>query len=58
MSTRIAKIYCDNLFTGILKQTDEGFIFTYDLNYFNDKATRAISLTLLKNKIESGPISN
>lgn len=43
---RTAYIYVRNTFAGILKETDEGYSFKYDINYLQSKNASAVSLTL------------
>lgn len=47
MSTaRNAYIYVRDSFAGILKETDEGYSFTYDADYLMSENASAVSLTL------------
>ena len=43
---RTAYVYVRNIFAGILRETDEGYSFTYDKDYLNDRSASAVSLTL------------
>lgn len=43
---RKANVLFRDEFTGTLKETDEGYVFSYDPAYLNKKAATAISLTL------------
>lgn len=43
---RKAKVYVNNIFSGILKETDEGYEFKYDDTYFSSNDALPISLTL------------
>ncbi|MBQ3970057.1 MAG: HipA N-terminal domain-containing protein [Clostridia bacterium] len=54
-SFRKAGIYVDNLFAGILSETDEGYVFEYDSTYLSFPGVRAVSLTmpLMKDKYVS-----
>lgn len=40
-----AKIYCEDIFVGILSQDDVGFDFLYDDSYLTSKNAAPISLT-------------
>lgn len=52
---RKAGVYVDNLFAGILSETDEGYVFEYDSTYLSFPGVRAVSLTmpLMKDKYVS-----
>lgn len=52
MEYRVAYIYFDDLFAGVLSETDEGYSFEYDTSYYEDKSRQAISLTLPKTQIK------
>ena len=54
-SFRKAGVYVDNLFAGILSETDEGYVFEYDSTYLSFPGVRAVSLTmpLMKDKYVS-----
>lgn len=39
-------VYIQNCFAGILAETDEGYSFTYDKEYFKKRDALAVSLTL------------
>ena len=39
-------VYYKNIKAGTIKQTDEGYRFTYDPKYLNRKNSKAVSLTL------------
>lgn len=43
---RTAYVYVRNVFAGKLCETDEGYSFTYDLQYLNSETASAVSLTL------------
>ena len=43
---RIAYVYIRNIFAGELRETDEGYSFTYDEQYLNSETASAVSLTL------------
>ena len=43
---RLGYIYVKNIYAGILKETDEGDVFTYDLEYLLNEKAKAVSLTL------------
>ena len=43
---RNAFVYVRNAFAGILKETDEGYSFTYDPHYLADPDAPSVSLTL------------
>lgn len=45
-SYRTAYIYIRDVFAGILKETDAGYNFTYDVDYLNYKEASPVSLTL------------
>ncbi len=47
MSTfRAAYVYVSSRFAGILKETDEGYSFSYDSEYLSGENAGAVSLTL------------
>jgi len=48
---RRAEVYRNRSLAGILSETDSGYIFTYDPEYYNDNSKPAISLTLPKTKL-------
>ncbi len=48
---RRAEVYRNKILAGILSETDNGYTFTYDPEYFNDNSKPAISLTLPKTKL-------
>lgn len=43
---RYGLVYYKNLLCGKIEETDEGYIFTYDINYLNHEDAKSISLTL------------
>ena len=43
---RQAKIFVQSEFAGVLRETDEGYVFTYDLDYLKKDNPLAVSLTL------------
>ncbi len=43
---RSAKIYIYDKYAGLLEETDESYIFTYDEVYLSNKDSQSISLTL------------
>jgi serine/threonine-protein kinase HipA len=43
---RTAYVYIQNIFAGILKETDEGYSFCYDKQYIEMENSVAVSLTL------------
>lgn len=43
---RTAYVYVRNVFAGELLETDEGYSFTYDEQYFHSENASAVSLTL------------
>lgn len=48
---RYGNVFYNNIFCGIIEETDEGYIFTYDDNYLNTPGAKPISLTMpLSNK--------
>lgn len=48
---RRAEVYRNNILAGILSETDSGYTFTYDREYYNDHSKPAISLTLPKTQL-------
>jgi len=51
-SYRTAYVYVKDVFAGILQETDSGYSFKYDQDYFVDKKMPPVSLTLPKNEQE------
>lgn len=45
---RYAFVYYENIRAGILRETDDGFVFQYDEGYVLNETTKPISLTLPK----------
>lgn len=45
---RTAYVYVRNAFAGVLRETDEGYLFQYDSSYLVNDAAPAVSLTLPK----------
>ena len=43
---RTAYVYVRGTFAGTLRETDEGYLFQYDLHYLSDPDAPAVSLTL------------
>lgn len=43
---RVAYVYVRNVFAGELRETDEGYLFSYDKQYLLSEAASAVSLTL------------
>ena len=43
---RTAYIYVRDTFAGTLRETDEGYVFSYDTQYLSDPHAPAVSLTL------------
>ena len=43
---RKAYIYVRNIFAGVLEETDEGYLFQYDMEYLQSESASAVSLTL------------
>lgn len=43
---RTAYVYIRNIFAGELCETDEGYSFSYDVQYLNSENASAVSLTL------------
>lgn len=43
---RTAYVYVRNVYAGILAETDEGYLFTYDTEYLTKDTASAVSLTL------------
>ena len=46
MNNRIAYVYVNDNYAGLLKETDYGYSFTYDLGYLSQNDASAISLTM------------
>ena len=49
---RTAYVYVREIFAGVLKETDEGYSFTYDKKYLESPNATHVSLTLPKQKEE------
>ena len=50
---RVAKVYCNGEFAGILtEENGQSYVFRYDDTYFIDKRKPAVSLTLPKTERE------
>ena len=43
---RAADIFVQDIFAGILRETDEGYMFSYDKDYLNSDSACAISITM------------
>ena len=43
---RTAYVYVQNSFAGLLEETDEGYVFQYDIDYLKRQNAMAVSLTL------------
>lgn len=43
---RKAKVYVDDLYAGILQETDDGYEFFYDETYLENSDGKSVSLTL------------
>ena len=43
---RTAYVYVRDSFAGTVRETDEGYVFQYDLQYLSDPNAPAVSLTL------------
>jgi serine/threonine-protein kinase HipA len=43
---RQAQVYYKNEFAGIIRETDEGFLFQYNAEYLTSTASKPVSLTL------------
>ncbi len=43
---RNACVYVRDTFAGVLKETDEGYVFQYDADYLQNECASAVSLTL------------
>lgn len=54
MKNRVAEIFNNGLLAGTLKKNDQGYVFRYDDQYFNDPNRYAISLSLPKTQQEYG----
>lgn len=39
-------VYVQNLFAGIIRETDEGYVFAYDREYLNAEGAVPVSITL------------
>lgn len=52
---REALIYYKNDLAGVLAETDDGYLFTYDSNYLTSSAAEPVSLTL---PLSSQPYEN
>ena len=48
---RSAEIYRNNIKAGILSESEGGYTFTYDPDYYNDNSKPAISLSIPKTKL-------
>jgi serine/threonine-protein kinase HipA len=48
---RSAEIYRNNIKAGILSESESGYTFTYDPDYYNDILKPAISLSIPKTKL-------
>jgi len=48
---RSAEIYRNNIKAGILSESEGGYTFTYDPDYYNDNSMPAISLSIPKTKL-------
>lgn len=46
MSYRRAAIYVNNVFAGVLEETESGYRFEYDSTYLSSKTAQPISLTM------------
>lgn len=46
MKNRYGNVYYNEILCGIIEETDEGYVFSYNDEYLNDKNAKAISLTL------------
>lgn len=47
---RKAYVYVRNIFAGVLRETDFGYLFEYDGDYLKNPNATAVSLTLPKDK--------
>lgn len=45
-------VYIQNIYAGIVEETDEGYRFSYDSTYFHNDSSIAVSLTLPLDKIK------
>ena len=43
---RKAYVYVQKNYAGIIKETDEGYVFTYDISYLNSENALPVSITL------------
>jgi len=43
---RQAKVFCEDMFAGVISESDDGYIFQYDDEYMNSDAAKPVSLTL------------
>ena len=48
----IGYVYYKNLFAGILKRTDDGYVFTYDEKYVSETKNKPISLLFPLSQLE------
>ena len=48
IGSRVGHVYVRERYAGIIKETDEGYEFNYDDEYFSDESTVPVSLTLPK----------
>lgn len=46
MNNKQAYIYYEDTFAGILEETEDGYLFTYDSDYLSNAKARPVSLTL------------
>lgn len=46
MAYRKGKVFVKDTFAGIIEEIDTGYRFTYDDNYYNNKKSKPISLTM------------
>ncbi len=46
MNNKKAYIYYENTFAGVLEETENEYLFTYDLGYLSNAKARPVSLTL------------
>ena len=44
--SRAAKVFYQNLFAGVISETDEGYLFRYEEEYLQEENAKPVSLTL------------
>lgn len=46
MKNRYGNVYYNNFFCGVIEETDDGYVFSYNDEYLNNINAKAISLTM------------